>query len=181
MPGGLIFPNKHLQGALPPEKFAAEIMEIEAELDQLHPPWKQPARSRLGRGIVGTKGIQDLEVKARCKWLLQRRKHLYDGKDWDVVVRSVHGRDGRVKMVAMPIIPRKRVTPESLRAAARKRMAGREEKQASLPQIAHRLGVPLKRLEALLLGAPEGSNLYHYARRKLAQEAAQGAGKPLSR
>jgi len=152
---------------MPPEEFADLILEYEAELDELHPPWRQPARSRMGAGIMGSRGVEDLEVKARVKWLLQRRKHLYDGKNWDVVVRTAIGPGGRARMVAMPIIPRTTHTPETLDAISRIRMAGKEA-QASLPQIAARLGVPLKRVEALVIDCPEGGNLFHHARRKLA-------------
>jgi len=162
-----VFPSAHLRAALPPERFADQVLEIEAELTELHPSWREPARSRLGPGIVGSRGIEDLEIKARVKWLLQKRKHLYDGHDWDVVVKTALGPGGQVKMVAMPIIPRTQHTPETLAAISRVRMAGREA-QASLPQIADRLGVSLKRVEALVLDCPEGGNLYHHARRRLA-------------
>jgi len=167
---GLIFPSKHLQDALPPVRFAEQILEIEGELDQLHPAWRQPGRSRLGpRGIVGSRGIEDMNVKVRVKYLLQRRKHLYNGKDYEVVVKSIKQADGTWKMFAMPIIPRDEHTAESLAAASRLRMAGRSE-QASLPQIAHRLELPLKVVEKLVLDAEPGANLFHHCRRKLAIE-----------
>ena len=158
----LAFPSAHLRAALPPERFAHLIVEIERELDELYPPWKTPARSRLGAGIVGTRGIEDMTVKARAKWLLQRRKHLYDGHDYPVVVRAIVTPSGVTKLIAMPIVPRRRPTAIDLAAAAQ-----RATGQASLPQIAQRLGVPLAKVEALVLDAPPGADLYGHAKRKL--------------
>lgn len=170
----LVFPSAHLTAALPPERFAAVVVGIEAELDQLHPPWRQPARRRQGAGIVGSAGITDLELKARVKYLLQRRRHLYDGNDWEVVVKSTVGPGGKVKLMAMPIIPRNQHTPASLAAVSRMRMAGREA-QASLPQIADRLSISLKRVETLVLDCPAGGNLFHHCRRRLAVDPQAGA------
>ena len=168
----LVMPSKHLQAALPPDRFAEQILDIEAELDQLHPAWRQPARSRLGpRGIVGSRGIDDLHLKARVKYLLQRRKHLYNGHDYEVVIKSVKKPDGGFKLFAMPIIPRDRYTAESIAAASQMRMAGQAE-QASLPQIADRLRIPLKQVEQYILDAEPGANLFHHCRRKLAQAQA---------
>jgi len=167
----LVFPNAHLIKALPPERFAAQVLEIEKELDDLYPSWRQPARSRMGtagRGIMGTRGIEDLEVKARCKYLLQRRKYLYDGKDWEVVVQTTTDPSGRVRMFAGPADSKPQFTAESVALAARTPMAGQEH-QASLPQIAHRLQVPIERVERAILDAPDGANLYHWCRAKLSK------------
>lgn len=168
----LVFPSKHLLAALPPERFAAQILELEGELTELHPGWKEPARSRQGpggRGIVGSKGISDLAVKARVKYLLQRRKHLYDGNDWEVVVKSFVGAGGDVKLMAMPVIPKHPHTSESLATASRTPMAGRGG-EPTLEQIAGRLGVTLGTVAKLVLDAPDGANLYHHARKKLAEK-----------
>tara|TARA_R110000824_G_scaffold288220_1_gene476180 strand:- start:48 stop:593 length:546 start_codon:yes stop_codon:yes gene_type:complete len=164
--GGLIFPSKHLQAALPPERFAEQILEIERELTELHPPWKAPAKSRLGAGIVGSRGVTDMAVKARVKYLLQRRKHLFDGHDWEVVIQTAMGPNGQVQMVAMPIIPKDRHTPASLAAASRTPMAG--VGGSSVTQVAKRLGVPVKTAAKLLLDCPAGTDAYQHARAKLA-------------
>lgn len=176
---GLVFPTAHLRAALPPPQFAEEVARIEAELDQIHPPWRQPlGRGRVG--IVGSAGIEgDDARKARVKWLLQRRKHLYDGRDYDVVVTAYKGRGGVTKMMAHPIIPRERLTPEEVSAAARRSWLKPEEQvhQASIPQIADLLRVPVERVERALLDAPEGANLLAWARKKL-QAADNGAPLP---
>ena len=168
-PRALIVPDVHLRAAMPPERFAADIVRIEDELDRLHPAWRQPIRHRRSPpGIIGSQGITDLEVKARVKWLLQRRKHLYQGEDLEVVVKAIPGTDGR--MVAMPLFPRFRHTPASLRQASERPMAGKSSnwQQASLPKIADRLGVSLESVEAAILDAPAGANLYAWARKKIA-------------
>ena len=175
--GPLVFPSAHLTKACPPPEYAEEIVRIEAELDQIHPPWRRPARSRMGPGIVGSAGIEDVERKARVKWLLQRRKHLYDGKNWVVVVTAIKGRDGGTKLHAHPVIPRPDHTPEAITAAARRSWLRPEEQmhQASLPQIADQLRVPLERVERAVLDAPEGANLLAYVRKKLMAEDVAGA------
>jgi len=176
---GLIFPTAHLRAALPPARFAEEIMRIEAELDQVHPPWRQPVGGKGRIGIVGSAGIEDDARKARVKWLLQRRKHLYDGKDYDVVVTSYKGRDGRMKMVAHPVIPKNEHTPESISEAAKRSWLRPEERvyQASVPVIANTLRVSVERVERALIDAPEGANLLTWARRKLVEED-NGASSP---
>jgi len=111
------FPDQHLKGSKP-LRYADKIAEIEAELDAIHPGWSEPVKSRRGRGMKGTIGIEDIELKARVKYLLQRRKHLYAGKDWEVVIKSITGGNGQVRLWAMPLIPRGGPTPEQIAAAA---------------------------------------------------------------
>ena len=145
-------------------------MEIEAELDQIHPDWSKAASSRLGRGIVGTRGITDQPTKARAKYLLQRRKYLYAGNDWDVIVRTFDRADGSVGMVAEPLRPKREHTAASIRKAATQSRLSEGPQQASLPRIAHTLGATLEQVETWVSDCPSGANVYAWARRK-AQEA----------
>lgn len=176
---GIRIGDEHLRAALPPDRFAAEILELERELDELHPPWRQPMKRRRGRpGIVGSRGIEDIETKSRVKWLLQRRKYLYAGKDWDVTVSAVEKRDGSFRLFAHPLIPRQRHTARSLARAARygRRSSSSDSAPAapaapSLPAIAFELGVSLERVERAVLDAPRGADLLSYARSRLNQES----------
>ncbi len=173
---GLVFPDSHLRAAMPPERFAAEILRIEQELDEVHPTWRDPVM-RGGRpaGIVGSYGIDDLERKARVKYLLQRRKHLYDGKDWEVIVKMGADRSGNPKLFAMPVISKPRPTQMDIAAASRRVWA----KQPSLPQVADRLGVSLKQVETWILDCPEGEGIFHHCRRrKMAADKARGEALP---
>ncbi len=167
---GLIFPSRHLlKKAVPPDRFAAEILEIEKELDDLYPAWRQPSRSRLApnnTGIMGTRGIEDMEVKARAKVLLQRRKYLYDGKDFHPVLVTVQGADGRIRMFAHSAESKVTHTREGLHAASQTRRQSVEQ-QASIEQIARAMKVTPRQVEALVLDAPPGANLYHWARAKI--------------
>lgn len=181
MISGLVFPTKHLRGITPPEEFAEEILRIEAELDQVHPTWKASLSGKGGKpGIRGSAGIEkDDSRKARVKWLLQRRKHLYDGKNFDVVVTSYIGRDGRAKMVAHPVVPRTNHTSESLAKDARRSWLKPDEKVYDLnaSQLADLLRVPEDRVvRALLSGEPPtgAARLLDYVRSKLVEEDQAG-------
>ena len=72
-------------------------------------------------------------------------------------------------MVAGPVFKRRHLTCEDIRAAStRSTLPAGAPKQASLPRIAHTLGVPLEVVERWVLDAPDGANLYGWARRKKA-------------
>lgn len=165
---GIILTPAALPGVIPPDEFAEAIFEIERELDELHPVWKQPAKSRLGpsgRGIVGSRGITETKVLVRVKWLLQRRKLLYQGKDWKVTIRRTTGRDGQPSLVALVSKPRSSYSNADIQA-----MAETPIRQPSLPEIAHKMGISVKRAEALADGCPAGRSLYRHIRHRLNEE-----------
>ena len=163
----------HLHAFLPPEWAAQEVMEIERELTQLHPPWREPMFSRLGpgnRGIVGSSGIpdDDIERRARVKYLLKRRKYLYDGKDIEVVVLAAESRRGRVKMAAGPANqPRRHYSPADVRELARRKWPERAPLNAQVPTVCEALGLSREVVEKALVDCPGTSDPVKHVRRKL--------------
>lgn len=112
-----------MPGVTPPTQFAEAIAEIEKELDARYPAWREPVNTRRGpgsgfKGSMGLDAKKQPELKARVKYLLQRRKHLYDGEDVECRVHTWEKADGTIGMVAYPLRQRRAVTPESVAAAA---------------------------------------------------------------
>jgi hypothetical protein len=168
---------KHLMDLLPPEEFAAEVLEIERELTQLHPPWREPLRSRLGpneRGIVGSCGIPDDDIprRARGKYLLQRRKYLYDGKNLDVVVLAAETRNGRVRMAAGPVSqPRRHYRSEDIRELARAKWPERAPLMDQVPAVCQALGLDGETVRRALIDCPATSDPIAHVRQKLGIKA----------
>ena len=163
----------HLHAALPPEQFAAEIMEIERELDQVVPDWQEPMFSRLGpqgRGIRGTASIakDDVERRSRAKYLLQRRKYLYDGHDWAVVVLTAESKRGPPRMGAGPARrTRRHYTPDDVRELSRRKWPERLPLMAQVPAVCEALGLDIETVERALVDCPATSDPTAHVRGKL--------------
>lgn len=92
-----------------PAHIVAKVVAIDAELDQIHPGWKD--RVPFDKA--------EYDTLARIKWLLKRRSLLTttDGghpapRDWDVLI--VRDTKNRRKCYAHPVIPRD-IAPEVTR------------------------------------------------------------------
>lgn len=143
--------TRHLAlDAKPPEWAADEIVAIEHELDTLYPPWRRRLTSKSGKvGIVGSRGCEDLGKRARVKWLLQRRKYLYAGRDWQVRILSYTDRRGLPRMIAAPHRPRPvRMSAAQIQAAA--------ERSSTAVGVGARLGWSEQRVERMTITPAQG-------------------------
>jgi len=173
--------DRHLRGD-PPQRFALEIIEIEAELEEIYPDSLKPVARGWGRplGMVGTMRFNGSdEDRIRLKWLLQRRKALYSGRDSEISVRVKPGRGGRNSYVAFEIDPPAAdLSPEGIKAAALRSRRGRSGrgrsggyKPRTIEGCAAKLGISPMRAARLAATLPAGVELFDHLQKEATHHA----------
>jgi|DEB0MinimDraft_4_1074332.scaffolds.fasta_scaffold00811_4 hypothetical protein len=119
-------------------RFASLLGEIDAELDEIWPGWRNK------KPFVSV----EIDVKMRLKWLLKRRSLLLQGRDWEVrVTRSVKDPD---QCFATPIMPKAVVEPGGSTTSP-----PGVRPHISAPHLAASCKLPLEVVEAALAALPD--------------------------